>query len=73
LNGKENFIKGEHINFDSKNLLVYGGSKLIATIGVKNLVIVDTQDAILICNRDKAQLVSDVVKKLEETGRIQHL
>jgi len=73
LNGKENFIKGEHINFDSKNLLVYGGSKLIATIGVKNLVIVDTQDAILICNREKAQLVSDVVKKLEETGRIQHL
>jgi mannose-1-phosphate guanylyltransferase len=73
LNGKENFIKGEHINFDSKNLLVYGGSKLIATIGVKNLVIVDTDDAILICNRDKAQLVSDVVKKLEETGRIQNL
>ncbi|MFH1182892.1 MAG: mannose-1-phosphate guanylyltransferase, partial [Candidatus Moraniibacteriota bacterium] len=38
MNGKENFIKGEHINFDSENLLVYGGSKLIATIGVKNLV-----------------------------------
>jgi mannose-1-phosphate guanylyltransferase len=73
LNGKENFIKGEHINFDSENLLVYGGSKLIATIGVKNLVIVDTNDAILICDRNKAQLVSDVVKKLEDTGRIQHL
>lgn len=73
LNGKENFVKGEHINFDSENLLVYGGNKLIATIGVKNLVIVDTDDAILICNRKKAQLVSDVVKKLEETGQIQHL
>lgn len=73
LNGKENFVKGEHINFDSENLLVYGGSKLIATIGVKNLIIVDTDDAILICNRKKAQLVSDVVKKLEETGRIQNL
>lgn len=72
-NGKENFIKGEHINFDSENLLVYGSSKLIATIGVKNLIIVDTNDAILICNRKKAQLVSDVVKKLEDTGRIQHL
>lgn len=73
LNGRENFVKGEHINFDSENLLVYGGSKLIATIGVKNLIIVDTDDAILICNRKKAQLVSDVVKKLEETGQIQHL
>jgi len=72
-NGKENFVKGEHINFGGKNLLVYGSKKLIATIAVKDLVIVDTEDAILICDRKKAQLVSDVVKKLEETGRIQHL
>ncbi|MBM3256423.1 MAG: mannose-1-phosphate guanylyltransferase [Candidatus Moranbacteria bacterium] len=72
-NGKENFVKGEHINFDSKNLLVYGTNKLIATIAVKNLIIVDTEDAILICDRNKSQLVSDVVKKLEETGKIQHL
>jgi len=72
-NGRESFIRGEHISFDSKNLLVYGGSKLVATIGVKNLVIVDTDDAILICDRKKSQLVSDVVKKLEDTGKIQHL
>jgi len=73
LNGKDNFVKGEHINFGGENLLVYGSKKLIATIAVKDLVIVDTEDAILICDRNKSQLVSDVVKKLEETGRIQHL
>lgn len=73
-NGKDNnFVKGEHVNFGGKNLLVYGSKKLITTIAVKDLVIVDTEDAILICDRKKAQLVSDVVKKLEETGRIQHL
>lgn len=72
-NGKDNFVKGEHINFGGKNLLVYGSKKLVATIAVKDLVIVDSEDAILICDRKKSQLVSDVVKKLEETGRIQHL
>jgi mannose-1-phosphate guanylyltransferase len=50
--------------------MVYGSKKLITTIGVKDLIIVDTEDAILICDRNKAKLVSDVVKQLEETGKI---
>jgi len=66
-------IEGEHLDFDSENLLVYGADKLIVTIGVKDLIIVDTPDAILICDRTKSQLVSDVVKKLEESGKIKHL
>jgi mannose-1-phosphate guanylyltransferase len=70
---KENFVRGEHINFDSENLLVYGSDKLITTIGVKDLIIVDTADAILICDRNKSQLVSDVVKKLESDGKIKNL
>lgn len=72
-NGKENFVKGEHINFGGKNLLVYGSKKLIATIAVKDLIIVDTEDAILVCDRKKSQLVSDVVKQLEERKTIKHL
>jgi len=66
-------IEGEHLDFDSENLLVYGSDKLITTIGVKDLIIVDTPDAILICDRNKSQLVSDVVKKLEESGKIKYL
>jgi len=72
-NNRENFVRGEHINFDSENLLVYGSDKLITTIGVKDLIIVDTDDAILICDRNKSQLVSDVVKKLEADGKIKNL
>ena len=72
-NNRENFVRGEHINFDSENLLVYGSDKLITTIGVKDLIIVDTADAILICDRNKSQLVSDVVKKLEAEGKIKNL
>lgn len=72
-NGKDNFVKGEHINFGGENLMVYGTNKLIATIAVKDLIIVDSEDAILICDRKKAQYVSEVVQKLEEMGKIQHL
>ncbi len=67
---KSHFVKGEHIDFESENLLVYGDKKLITTIGVKDLIIVDSEDAILICDRNKAKLVSDVVKKLEEGGKV---
>ncbi|MFH1233871.1 MAG: sugar phosphate nucleotidyltransferase [Patescibacteria group bacterium] len=69
-NSKKHFVKGEHIDFDCENLLVYGSKKLITTIGVKDLIIVDTEDAILICDLNKSKLVSDVVKHLEETGKI---
>lgn len=70
LSNKEHFVKGEHLDFESENLLVYGSKKLITTIGVKDLIIVDTDDAILVCDRNKAKLVSDVVKKLEESGKV---
>lgn len=66
-------VKGEHLDFDSENLLVYGSEKLITTIGVKDLIIVDTPDAILIADKNKSQLVSDVVKKLEAEGKIKNL
>ncbi|MDD5489378.1 MAG: sugar phosphate nucleotidyltransferase [Candidatus Moranbacteria bacterium] len=67
---KGHYVKGEHIDFESENLLVYGGKKLITTIGVKDLIIIDSEDAILICDRNKARLVSEVVKKLEESGKV---
>jgi mannose-1-phosphate guanylyltransferase len=74
-NKKDHLVKvgGEHLDFDSENLLVYGDDKLIVTIGAKDLIIVDTPDAILIADRNKSQMVSDVVKKLEEKGKIKHL
>jgi len=70
---KDHFVRGEHIDFGSRNLLVYGSNKLITTIGIKDLIIIDTEDAILICDQDKSQLVSDIVKRLEEKGKIRSL
>lgn len=65
---KEHFATGEHIDFESENLLVYGSKKLVVTVGVKDLIIIDTDDAILICDKNRAGQISDVVKKLEESN-----
>ncbi len=72
-NAKDHFVRGEHVDFGSENLLVYGSDKLIATVGVKDLIIVDTEDAILICDRSKSQMISDVVKQLEKSKNIKQL
>lgn len=56
--------------FDTKNSLIQGsGQRLIAAIGLDNVVIVDTGDALLVCARDKVQDVKKVVTWLEEQGR----
>ncbi len=48
---------------------VDAGRKLVALLGVKDLIIVDTPDALLIADRHRAQQVGDLVKRLEKSGR----
>ncbi len=68
-------IGGGHIGVNSKGTLVFNenSGRVIATIGVENLVIVDTGDAVLICPRDQAQQVRQVVDRLKKDGRNQYL
>lgn len=56
------------IMLDTTGTLVLS-NRLVVTIGVEDLVIVDTNDALLICHRDKAQDIRAVVKQLQETGK----
>jgi mannose-1-phosphate guanylyltransferase len=65
---KDHFSKGEHIDFNSENLFVYGSQKLIVTVGIKNVVIIDTEDSILVCDKAHSAHMSDVVKKLEASN-----
>ena len=51
---------------DSKNCLVYSSSKLVATIGLEDTVIVETEDAILACKKDRTQDVKHIYEKLKE-------
>jgi mannose-1-phosphate guanylyltransferase len=54
---------------DSHNNLVDAGGKMVALLGVENLIVVDTPDALLVASRDRAQQVGDVVKALEKLNR----
>jgi len=61
--------KGYHLDVGSENCLVYGGEKMIATIGLQNVVVIDTEDAILIANKNKAQDVKKLLDKFKEEGK----
>ncbi len=66
----ENAVRAEALLHDTTGCYVQGGAgKLVALLGVKNLVVVDTPDALLIVDRDRAQDVGKLVKMLEEQGR----
>lgn len=58
-------VDGDHLSVDSTGLLI-NSKKLVATIGVSNLVIVDTDDALMICPRDKSQDVKKIVERLQK-------
>ncbi|MEO7761993.1 MAG: mannose-1-phosphate guanylyltransferase/mannose-6-phosphate isomerase [Casimicrobiaceae bacterium] len=59
---------GTAISIGSRNTAIHAGERLVAAIGVENLVIVDTPDAVLIAHRDRTQSVKDVVAELKRTG-----
>jgi mannose-1-phosphate guanylyltransferase len=62
------------MSLDTHNSLVYGGQeKLIVTIGVDDLIIIDTQDAMLVCRKDQAQQVRQVISKLRNSDRNHYL
>jgi len=58
-----NVVTGEHLGIDSTGNLIIA-DRLIATIGLSDLVIVDTKDALLLCPRDRAQEVGAIVAQL---------
>lgn len=68
-----NILYGEQINIDTKDCILYGKDKLIATIGVEDLIVIQEKDAILICNKNRTQDVKVVVDMLAEQGKDQYL
>ncbi len=65
-----NLIKANWHGIDTHDSLIYGtGPKLITTIGVSNLVIVDTPDALLVTEKGRGQEVKKIVEALEEAGQ----
>ncbi|HKA00364.1 MAG TPA: mannose-1-phosphate guanylyltransferase [Candidatus Solibacter sp.] len=64
-----NAIALESIALDSHNNFVDARGKVVALVGVRDLIVVDTPDALLVASRDRAQQVGDIVKALEKRNR----
>jgi mannose-1-phosphate guanylyltransferase len=70
----DNLIKGQYFGLESQGNLIYSlNNKLIALVGINDLVIVDTKDALLLCPKDRAQDVKKIVEKLKEEGLVKYL
>jgi mannose-1-phosphate guanylyltransferase/mannose-6-phosphate isomerase len=68
-----NILKGNTIDIGSQNSTIFAGNRLIATIGLKDMVVVDTADATLVSPKEKVQEVRKVVESLKQTNREEHI
>lgn len=72
--GHDNVVRGLHVTHDSSGNIIYSYSgKLIATAGVKNMIIIETDDAMLVCPKDRAQDVKKIVAEIERRKLSQYL
>lgn len=61
-----NIFRGSCIDIGSRNSLIWSDSRLVATLGLNNIIVVDTKDALLVCAKDKAQDVKKIVRILKQ-------
>lgn len=67
-----NAYLGDVVTVDSRNTLVHSTSRLVSVVGVDNLVVVETPDAVLVMDKSRCQDVKQVVSTLVEQGREEH-
>ena len=70
--GQGNIKKGRVVDIGSSNSLIFGCDRVVATIGLKDMILVDTPDATLVCPKDRAQEVKDLVAILKKSGAAEH-
>ena len=68
-----NVISGNVISIKTKNSIIQGNEKLIATIGLEDIVIVDTEDVTLICHKNNSQEVKEIINNLRICNRNEYL
>lgn len=68
-----NVVHGEPILIDTKNTFIYGKDRLVATIGLEKIAVIDTPDALMICPLNQTQRVKEVVEKLKDSKSKMHI
>ena len=64
-----NIVVGEHFGIDTKNCVIFTKEKPIATVGLSDLIVVDTEDVVLVCEKERAQEVKKIVELLRARGK----
>lgn len=67
-----NVTAGDVISYNTKNSYLYSDSGLITTVGVENLVVVQTKDAVLVADKNSVQDVKKIVESIRNRGRSEH-
>jgi mannose-1-phosphate guanylyltransferase len=71
--GADLVASGPHLDRDSHRVLVHGGDRLVVTVGLEDVIIVDTPDALLVCHRDRAEDIKPVLDELARTAGDRYL
>ncbi|NNL18707.1 MAG: hypothetical protein HKP37_08215 [Boseongicola sp.] len=71
LDSSGNSFTGDVVSVGSSNTLVRSESRLVSVVGLEDIVIVDTPDALLVTNRESSQLVKDAVEIMKRKGRLE--
>lgn len=61
--------RGHHIDYESSDILVYARDKMVATVGLKNVIIVDSPDAMLVVSKDRAQDIKALLDRVKSQGK----
>ena len=74
-NQSDNVISGEVLDVESRDCLIYATSpnKVVATIGLENLIVVDTPDGLLVCQKDRVSYVKKIIEKLKVAKKEKYL
>ncbi|WP_310273677.1 mannose-1-phosphate guanylyltransferase/mannose-6-phosphate isomerase [Rheinheimera soli] len=67
-----NVHKGDVLSVSSKHNYVFAETGLVATVGLENIIVVQTKDAVLVAAKDKVQDVKSIVQQLKDAGRTEH-
>ncbi|MEK0042881.1 mannose-1-phosphate guanylyltransferase/mannose-6-phosphate isomerase [Escherichia albertii] len=68
-----NSIKGDVILINTKNSYIHANNRLVTSVGLDNIIIVETKDAVLVANKDKVQDVKELVNRLKSLNRKEYI
>ncbi|MCM1038374.1 MAG: mannose-1-phosphate guanylyltransferase [Ruminococcus sp.] len=68
-----NITYGEQVHIDTHDCIIYAKNKLVTTIGLDSVIVVETEDAVLVCDKNRAQEVKKIVEALQDCNKRQYL